>query len=1050
MTPLLYSISTVCLLKHYNQDYLLHATRTDFTGSNGVGKSIIADLFQIVFVADSKYIKFATEGIDKKGRKIEKLPYESGVGYVCFNVEVTKGNFIAIGAAILTQGLHLVKPFIITASIDLADGKLDQHTFIAEKLLFSNDFLRPNREAYTLDELARNLPEKHNLYIHYFSTREERGAYYSWLYHNELLPINLVKESNLKAFAKVIQAFSKSKSLDIDSSKSLIEYLFEEDEIEINQEYSHQDQTIRRLLHQFKATKDQIVDISNKQDDLRKLKKYNEEKKDAEHKLDYTSCLIASHNRFKTQKEFIKLDIEIKNKQDRLKFLCDRSDKFTRLVASANITAQKEYDTFTDLMGMQSLFDSLEELKEEERVLNSIETEGLMHEPPFDGVTGLMEKDARYYEENINKSKSVLQRYATIIGMNRKKKEQDDWLRSRIRDLENKELKLASFREALQQAAKNNLFVQALSLNKTLSQAQQAVLVHLRTVALSKPEAALEGTRYTESANLIQDLDITEDKDNRGWWFKAGPLNEFVPVSSMLMPDSSRMEFSSITQLEEYLNDQDKDLQKQKDIYSNLDNGKIPKEAFDYDFDIDLSDPTKIRGHRHAAQLCAVVNYKIVDLRVRQRKEMEKIENAKRQYGIAMEGVEYQILLEKIKIRAKFAKNRYESLSKQFNGEQSELNSIDGNLPLLKKNHEESLATLKDAETELTKQHKLYQIKYPENQLPDDPGDASLFQEIKSLQSAYDDANGNYISEYSQMTGKYEETKDRRDIRVNEQISNKNFSFEVLEQALLGSKIRTLDEITSHLEVLNTELLAITDDLLGSLIKVFGKTESYFDKYKELVQSLNDFFRGKLISNRFFFRIDFNPAPKLDIRWIEQLRKSAHSIADTGINWEMNPQQFVENFYMNFSGNKSRVTIEDLLNPKRYFMLRSKLTDEKGKDIPGSTGESYTAIALLGIARLSVVQDGSRSGLRFIILEESATLDSVNFGMFPILAKEYGYQIITMTPKPYAIGDDEGWIIHQLIPGKENKDINYPKVMSYFRTNKFRMELDNYLKSRIQ
>ena len=42
--PKIYSISTVGILKHFNQDYLLHPLRTDFTGGNGVGKSIIADL----------------------------------------------------------------------------------------------------------------------------------------------------------------------------------------------------------------------------------------------------------------------------------------------------------------------------------------------------------------------------------------------------------------------------------------------------------------------------------------------------------------------------------------------------------------------------------------------------------------------------------------------------------------------------------------------------------------------------------------------------------------------------------------------------------------------------------------------------------------------------------------------------------------------------------------------------------------------------------------------------------------------------------------------
>lgn len=277
--PQLYSISTVCLLKHYNQDYLLHTLRTDFTGSNGVGKSIIADLFQIVFIADTKYIKFATEGIDKKGRKIEKLPYQSGIGYVFFNIEVVTGKYIVIGAAIFAQGNTLVKPFIITSSIDYNNKTIEQNSFSPDKLFFSKDFIKPNGEAHTLDDLARIAPDKHNLYVHSFNTKEERINYYDWLYKNELISINLVKESNLKAFAKVIQSFSKSKSLDIDNSNSLIEYLFEENEYEIEQEYKQQEQAVQKLLHNFKTTKGNISDISSKQKNLLDLQNLSNSKR---------------------------------------------------------------------------------------------------------------------------------------------------------------------------------------------------------------------------------------------------------------------------------------------------------------------------------------------------------------------------------------------------------------------------------------------------------------------------------------------------------------------------------------------------------------------------------------------------------------------------------------------------------------------------------------------------------------------------------------------------------------------------------------------------
>jgi exonuclease SbcC len=399
MVPRLYSLSTVCLLKHYNQDYLLHELRTDFTGSNGVGKSIIADLFQIVFVADTKNIKFATEGISKKNRKIESLPYNSGVGYVFFNIEVTAGAFLTIGAGIFNQGQQTVKPFLVTSSMDLKE-KLEQQTFPSVKLLYSPDFLKANREPYMLDELSRTLPENKGLYVHYFSSKEDRMEYYSWLYQNELLPINLVKEGNLKSYAKVIQSFSKSKALDIDSSKSLIEYLFEEDEVEIELEYRQQEQTIRKLLYQFKTTKEQIDDITNKQADLRQLKEYEERKNVAGHRKDEATYIQDYQNNARKMKEVDRLEVEIEHKTTKLMSLTEQSRDLALQVEEARSIAQREHKTFLDLVSKQALFEKLDKLGKEERSLRDIDTEGLMilSKDFFQvSVTDLLEKDARYY-----------------------------------------------------------------------------------------------------------------------------------------------------------------------------------------------------------------------------------------------------------------------------------------------------------------------------------------------------------------------------------------------------------------------------------------------------------------------------------------------------------------------------------------------------------------------------------------------------------------------------------------------------------------------------
>ncbi|WP_212003834.1 hypothetical protein [Chitinophaga sp. HK235] len=1044
----LYSISTVCLLKHYNQDYLLHSLRTDFTGANGVGKSIIADLFQIVFIGDPKYIKFATEGVDKKKRRIENLPYESGVGYVFFNVELAEGRFIALGAAIFSQGHQPIKTFIITSSINLDKDKLENYTFGKDELLYSNDFLGANGHPYTPDDLARILPDSHRLYMHYFSSREEKNEYYGWLYMNEILPINLVKEGNLRAFAKVIQSFSKSKALNIDNSHSLIEYLFEEDEVEISQEYNNQEQAIAKLLHQFKLTKGQISDISTKQAVLKRLKQYNIEKDDTGLKLDIARYTEVLHKRKTACDELMKIGKTVASQQQKLTILKGRTDKYTRLERLAETLANAEYKKLSNLTSLPTLFSCLDNLKEQQQRILGIDTDRLMVQIMPDNVTELLAKDASEYERSIENSREVLMRYATVESMEQTKIKQDTWLRSREREVEAAEKELLQFQHIIEEVEGNNIFLNALSTSNGLTKAQQAVAVYLRDVSLSKPQHPKAGMRYTTSKILLEELEISADDANAGWWIKTGSLFEFVPETSELLPGFDFVKINSIDELKQLLHARLVECQQQKSQLQSTGNGVLPEGFAEYPYDIDLSDATKLKTHIYAASLCAIVNYKAADLRKQIAMEEEKIKKAKQDFDITLEGMEYDLLRKQLDENFQRLRNRYEKLKSGNNTEKAAIDSLNNNLPLLRQNYEQLSETLRVLNEHHAALHQDFLDQHPGQPVPEPDLNIPWSTNLTVLEKAYQDAASTYTNEYNQVVGQFEETKQSRDIRVHEQIRNNTYSFDILEQALLGRKIRTLDDVTGHLETLNAELLSIADDLLGNLVKVFGKTESYFDRYKELVQSLNDFFKGKLISGRFYFQIDFNPAPKMDIKWIEHLRKLSLNLGGVGEFEDVKPDQIIEELYMKYSGNKSRVSLTDLLNPKRYFQLKGKLTDERHRETSGSTGESYTALALLGIARLSVVQDGDRPGLRFIILEESATLDNVNFGLFPEIAKQYGYQIITMTPKPYAVGDDGGWYIHQLIPGKGNLDINYPKIMSYFRTNRKQMDLSSFLKTR--
>ena len=63
--PRIHSLSTIGLIHHQENDYEFHPTRTDFMGDSASGKSIIADLLQLIFVGSTAF-KSATATLKER------------------------------------------------------------------------------------------------------------------------------------------------------------------------------------------------------------------------------------------------------------------------------------------------------------------------------------------------------------------------------------------------------------------------------------------------------------------------------------------------------------------------------------------------------------------------------------------------------------------------------------------------------------------------------------------------------------------------------------------------------------------------------------------------------------------------------------------------------------------------------------------------------------------------------------------------------------------------------------------------------------------------
>ena len=219
-----------------------------------------------------------------------------------------------------------------------------------------------------------------------------------------------------------------------------------------------------------------------------------------------------------------------------------------------------------------------------------------------------------------------------------------------------------------------------------------------------------------------------------------------------------------------------------------------------------------------------------------------------------------------------------------------------------------------------------------------------------------------------------------------------------------------------------------------------------------MVTELNFFFQENKISHGYSFRIDFNDRKDISIDWISKMRErakvqrfGADLFSDLeGINTaDSSPEKLIISIAQAFSQARN-CELEDLLNPKYYFELRVGLFDEKNNKYSGSGGQAYTALALLCIGRLSVIQrEKDRPGVRFIIIEELSNIDDTNFGLFPQIAEQFGYQLLTMTPKPFGTYSEDNWFLHMLVRGKD-KDINY-QPMSFFKTKNTKKLLKDYL-----
>ncbi len=1045
--PRIYSLSTVGILKHYVHDYLFHPFRTDFVGDNGVGKSIIADLLQILFVYDSELIRFGTDGLQQEKRNIESLPYKSRIAYCTVNLEVREREFLTIGICINSgRGRHIV-PFIISKEADLR-LELDRLVLTGDELLFATD-IPDNSTVPDLNTLAKRLLTDKRLCLNFFRTKEEINSYYKFLYEKEILPLNLANEKSLRAYAKVIQSFSRAKSLNLsgaNASRSLKEFLFEETDKEIVEQYTTQRGELEKILKEYKRLNEDIKTLERKQEKLENLMRLEATYKSCNKELKHTRLSIAYNNLQVLRKEEIEGKSMFKQKQDELSGLKTICSKLPRVEIAIERSLQKANENYELHTEYKHLFDSMEILSKELNELSLLVLPKLNEEWVGDCTeTDIDLLTVEQLKSEVEFARPYLKKYPTLkqlLAARDMQANEIDAQKSGLVNQKNQNENLLKLLSGKDENSLMNWFLQ--NLPKLDKEKKQAILyfASASTGITQKPKNA---ERFLNAEKFFEDFDIISDSSKKGFWIRLGSVSEFIEFTddvSFLSGNGSMQQ--SITKLTKKLESEIAQIDNKLAEYRKITDGlPYSEEIIPINFDLTIVKIDAMERLKKAVY-CILHKEKMVQhLLNKKNKYSSRIDEIANTVSVNFTGREPEVLRRSFDAVRKLWQGRLNKIKTYSGGKSELLKSCETDVARLKDNLFLTSERLVKSESEFNKLQNEYYNEFTEV-IEDFPAITRMEDE---LETAYNNAYGEYTSKYIETATHFAETANERNTGVKIEINNRSYSFRVLEEALLGSKVKTTDNIAAALFEANQNRLTIADGIRDNMINVFDGTVKSYKKYKEQVQSVNVFFKERKISNRFSFKLSFTENKAINISLVNEMTDKVRLTAKQGeLNFNQSIDEFVEEFFKKVARLKEKVPIDKLLNPRTYFELAVSLTDQNDLEIPGSTGETYSAIALLGIARLSVASREYRKGLRFIILEEIGSLDSTNFNTFPAIAEEFDYQIITMAPHPFNIGLTDEWYAHHLIKGKDDENINYNPSASYFKTSKRAEQLEIYLK----
>ena len=1045
--PRLYSLSTLGIRQHQEFDYQFHGFRTDFVGDSGCGKSMIADLVQLVFVG-SEVFHSGTDSMDK--REVDGMVLRTAGGrgtdmaYVLLNIEVKPQQFLALGAY-LESSTRQSRSFIIHK--DYNEQELRPFT---QPLTVSDIYI--NEQIPTMEWFRESL-EKKDLVLHSYSSRKKFHAY---LFKHDLLSIDLSQSTQiLRDYAMIIQSFSRGKSLDISDSSSLKRFLFGNEKAkEISEKYRTAVEELQITLREYAQNRSEIELVTKKYQALKSLDELRGKLSQDEEDFLLKACTFTLQQQNESYLGFKESSQEYLQAISTLQTILE-------ILSQARLSEAETLDTLTiDQEAAQARYNksliSHQAIKPFLVLMESYQcNEGELLEIYQDYQQN---KHRHQLRETIGDAleKALLSQTLSHYGQYSSVSKILEEIQSHRESCQGS---YTQKRQLLDFADLNNagsMGYWAIQNYQSRSLEVESLLMFFKD--LPAIQAQETSDRYVPvPEQLLSEMPETE-KNERGFWVSLGALRQFVPyVSKRLFAEDNVEELRVLlatmsTSLVEEIKALSAKLTKLDALREFiLSEPKFAEYLLVYQHD-------QLQPWHEPFESVATLEIHPQEFEIGMAKLncaqqiTEEFEAAEKDWKATQKALsDYERVMNSLK-------SSEEKLNNFFSGtgQQAILTTINTTFPELAQALSSNGAQLDHLSSKFKKSASSDQwvkdtISGPQRnissqdinkQLEDYQGSRKAcedtFQETRlRLQREPDISThqGRYLEYPREEEKRYEINKGIYEEKFKEiaglYAPSEAYRFQVtqnylelctvvLPDAFLDARIEqnsSIEIIGEYLSQINDKNKSLNNRKLLKLRDILDEVGDEVSKREDTVRQIHNFLdngeREITGGHRVSLRVNtLNCYPKGWINaYIEKLTEE-NTLFTTGqtltelLSDSMSLEEKMINAFHAFGGHRgSKPKVEELLNPNSYFDLTFKMESQaSGKTNIGSTGQVYAAIALLCIARLSLVNKGAFNktpppGIRFMPIDEAEGLGS-NFDLLYDIARKFDYQIFTMGIKP--------------------------------------------------